>query len=105
MGERQRTDDSVGEADMSNVRRKPGEFLPGQEVAGLLSVVSTQDSELRYLARRKGRFPVVAALPSADASRRGDALFVEGGSGVADTLYACLKAAGGSYSWKLIATG
>jgi hypothetical protein len=90
---------------MSNVRRKPGEFLPGQETAGLLGIVSTQDAELRYLARRKGRFPTVGGLPPADASRRGDALFLEGASGVADKLYVCARSATGAYSWVMVASG
>ena len=85
-------------------RRRPGEFVPGQEPTGLLSV-SNREAELSYLAKRKGRFPSVETLPPADAGRRGDALVVLGGAGVADTLHICLKAVAGTYSWKLVATG
>lgn len=31
--------------------------------------------------------------------------FVQGGAGVADTLYCCMKSAADTYSWKLVATG
>lgn len=85
-------------------RRRPGEYVPGQEPDGLLSL-SNREAEMAYLARRRGRPPAVSALPAADASRRADVIVVLGGSGVADSLYVCLKAAAGTYSWKLIATG
>lgn len=44
------------------------------------------------------------ALPTADAGRRGDALVVLGGTGVADKVYVCTKLAAGGYSWMLVAS-
>lgn len=48
---------------------------------------------------------IVTGLPTAGVAYRGQVLTVAGGGGVADVCYVCLKAAGGSYSWKVLATG
>ena len=45
------------------------------------------------------------ALPTASSAYEGMMWVVLGAGGVADVLSICLKAAGGSYSWKTIATG
>ena len=44
-------------------------------------------------------------LPTPDASYRGKMIRVEGGAGVADKLYMCMKSAADTYSWVQIATG
>jgi len=44
-------------------------------------------------------------LPAASAAYRGKMLRVEGGAGVADLLYMCMKSAADTYSWVQIATG
>lgn len=44
-------------------------------------------------------------LPTADASYRGKMIRVEGGAGVADKLYMCMKSASDTYSWVQIASG
>lgn len=49
--------------------------------------------------------PSVPVLPTAAAYYRRRMAVVEGGVGVADTLYVCLKAAGGTYSWRAIISG
>jgi hypothetical protein len=46
-----------------------------------------------------------AALPAASASYRGVIAMVQGGNGVTDALYQCMKSAANTYSWVLIATG
>lgn len=38
--------------------------------------------------------------PTCDATARGAQLFVQGGTGVADTIKTCMKAADGTFSWK-----
>lgn len=43
--------------------------------------------------------PKVSSLPSADANLRGRMLRVEGGTGVADHLYLCIKNTGDTYEW------
>lgn len=45
------------------------------------------------------------ALPTASAAYAGRSFHVSGGSGVADSLVTCLKAADGSYSWTAVSTG
>ncbi len=57
------------------------------------------------LYRRRGYVPRVQALPTAAVGFRGRLLVLEGGAGVADGCYVCLKALGGSYSWRLIISG
>jgi hypothetical protein len=48
----------------------------------------------------------VSALPTAAAANRGQSLMVPGnGTTTPDTVYTCLLAAAGTYSWKPIATG
>lgn len=47
----------------------------------------------------------VTGFPLPVQALSGVTICLLGGPGVADKLYVCLKAAGGSYSWKLIATG
>lgn len=42
------------------------------------------------------------SLPGASSSRRGCMMRVEGGTGVADGLYICVKDAADAYSWKLV---
>lgn len=49
--------------------------------------------------------PSVSVLPSASATYDGQIFTVPGGGGVADVTSVCLKAAGGTYSWKTLATG
>jgi len=44
-------------------------------------------------------------LPTADSSYRGKMIRVEGGAGVADKLYMCMKSAADTYSWVQIASG
>jgi len=44
-------------------------------------------------------------LPTADASYRGKMIRVEGGAGVADKLYICMKSASDTYSWVQVASG
>jgi hypothetical protein len=46
-----------------------------------------------------------SARPTADSTQQGRLFMTPGGGGVADSLDICLKAAGGSYSWKNITTG
>ena len=46
-----------------------------------------------------------AALPAASASYRGVIAMVQGGNGVTDALYLCMKSAANTYSWVLIVTG
>jgi len=49
-----------------------------------------------------------AATPSLGSDgpvARAGLYFVQGGAGVADTLYCCMKSAADTYSWKLVATG
>jgi hypothetical protein len=45
------------------------------------------------------------ALPTADASYRGKMIRVEGGAGVPDKLYMCMKSAADTYSWVQVAMG
>jgi hypothetical protein len=45
------------------------------------------------------------ALPAASATYRGKLIRVEGGEGVADKTYQCMKAADESYSWKEVVSG
>jgi len=45
------------------------------------------------------------SLPSAGETYRGQLVVVLGDSGVADKLYMCLKASGGTYSWKEVQAG
>jgi len=47
----------------------------------------------------------VSSLPTASASYRGMVIRVEGGAGVADKLYICMKSATDTYSWIQIASG
>jgi len=47
----------------------------------------------------------VASLPTADSSYRGKIIRVEGGAGVADKLYVCMKSASDAYSWVQVASG
>jgi len=47
----------------------------------------------------------VASLPTADSSYRGKMIRVEGGAGVADKLYCCMKKADNSYEWVQVASG
>lgn len=49
--------------------------------------------------------PQVTTLPFPNASRRGQMRVKTGASGAADLLYICLMSSGGTYSWKLIASG
>lgn len=44
-------------------------------------------------------------LPTPSAAYRGKMIRVEGGAGVADSLYMCMKSAADTYSWVLIASG
>jgi len=44
-------------------------------------------------------------LPTPDASYRGKMIRVEGGAGVADKLYICMKSAADTYSWVQVASG
>ena len=44
-------------------------------------------------------------LPTPDASYRGKMIRVEGGAGVADKLYMCMKSAADTYSWVLVVQG
>ena len=44
-------------------------------------------------------------LPTASASYRGVIAIVQGGNGVTDALYQCMKSAANTYSWVIIATG
>lgn len=46
-----------------------------------------------------------AALPAAAAAHRDEIYVVEGGGGVADAFYVCLKASGGAYAWKKLIDG
>lgn len=45
------------------------------------------------------------ALPTADAAHEGQLRMVAGGAGVASVVYACLKSAADTYSWKTVSTG
>ena len=45
------------------------------------------------------------SLGSDGAVARSGFYFVQGGTGVADTLYCCMKSAADTYSWKLVAAG
>jgi len=47
----------------------------------------------------------VTSLPTADATYRGKMIRVEGGAGVADKLYVCMKSASDAYSWVQVASG
>lgn len=44
--------------------------------------------------------PKVSALPTASVIYRGLLLRVEGGAGVSDNLYCCIKNAGDAYTWR-----
>ena len=46
-----------------------------------------------------------AALPTASAQWNGVIVTLQGGAGVADQLYVCLKSSADTYSWKSIITG
>jgi hypothetical protein len=48
---------------------------------------------------------IIAALPAASVTYRGIIVRVQGGGGVADKLYCCMKAAAGTYSWVQVASG
>lgn len=50
-------------------------------------------------------YGTTTSLPTASATYRGQTWLVLGGSGTADTLATCMKASGGTYSWKTLATG
>jgi len=45
------------------------------------------------------------ALPAASSTYRGKMIRVEGGAGVADKLYVCMKSASDAYSWAQVASG
>jgi len=45
------------------------------------------------------------ALPTASSTYRGKMIRVEGGAGVADKLYCCMKSASDVYSWVQVASG
>lgn len=47
----------------------------------------------------------VTTLPTASAAFRGKTVRVDGSTGVADSLYMCMKSATDTYSWKPVATG
>jgi len=47
----------------------------------------------------------VASLPTPTSAYRGAMIRVEGGTGVADKLYVCMKSATGTYSWVQTASG
>jgi len=57
------------------------------------------------LAYRYVQIGKVASLPTAGAGYRGKMIRVEGGSGVADILYMCMKKADDTYGWIQIASG
>ena len=48
------------------------------------------------------RLPKHASLPTANAARRGATIRIEGGIGVADGVYICVKDAADAYSWKAV---
>jgi hypothetical protein len=50
-------------------------------------------------------FGNTAALPTCDATTRNTIGVIEGGAGVTDTVYICLKAVADTYSWIVLATG
>jgi hypothetical protein len=47
----------------------------------------------------------VSSLPTATAAYRGVIAIVQGGNGVADALYQCMKSATNTYSWVSIIVG
>lgn len=85
---------------MSN--RGPREYVPGWPPE---SPTNPTLIDLDHAWRKHGWIPRTSSLPTASAHYRGRMLILEGGGGVADTLRCCLKAAGGTYSWVIVATG
>jgi hypothetical protein len=57
------------------------------------------------LIRLNGLSPAWDAAPSASASYRGRSYRAEGGAGVADVEYRCLKSSADTYSWKAAVSG
>jgi len=47
----------------------------------------------------------VSALPTPEEAYRGHMIRVEGGAGVADKLYICMKTATDTYTWVEVASG
>lgn len=59
----------------------------------------------RHLAKRLPYIERVPSLPTAGKAYRRKIVVVEGGAGVADVVYVCLKSAADTYSWKTVVTG
>lgn len=51
------------------------------------------------------RLNTAAAKPTCDSSKRGTLYVEQGGAGVTDTFYACLKSAADTYSWISVVNG
>lgn len=71
-------------------------YLP----AGTTDIQQTQIVDKRIFIHQP--VPRVSALPTADSNLRGKLLRVEGGAGVADSLYLCIKNIGDTYEWSEI---
>jgi len=66
----------------------------------LLSTISIADDKFIKIGKDSD-----GVLPTPSADYRGKMIMIEGGSGVADKLYICLKSSLDTYSWVVIASG
>ena len=70
--------------------------------SGSVGIGTTDPSEKLDV---NGAIKVGDTTSSCDAEHRGVIKFVEGGAGVDDKLYACMKNSTNSYIWVLVARG
>jgi hypothetical protein len=75
-------------------------------VANYATIVDVLDGGTHYVFWFGGiKELLVTALPTAASGFRGCRMVLDGGGGVADREYVCLKNAAGAYNWNLVTTG
>ena len=72
---------------------------------GLVEVARLQGAAEPHILLAHPKIGSVASLPTASADFRGFTYRVEGGAGITDYLYCCMKSAADTYNWIQIATG
>jgi len=80
-------------------------FLPGDVDLDLADPIAAGSRWRDFGLSRYFFSGSVTELPTASATYRGVMVRVEGGSGVADRLYVCVKSSSDAYSWVQVASG
>jgi len=75
------------------------DLLDGKHASDFVQSPLAEDLDCNLKQLLDARIEIVTSLPTADSSRRGQIVVLDGGSGNPDKVYICLKNSSDSYEW------